>query len=152
MSLRNERQRQEEARLLPRAESQGEYDLDPNCDPESGSEGIAAQNQQIGGDRANGEKPYNENSFNSSGEAAIGGILRQLEEIHQDYLAYIEAHSARLRARLAEDDERRREAVSKIERLKQQIVERFGTNLEEEPDQSGQEETPGESSTDFETE
>lgn len=52
-----------------------------------------------------------------------GGILRQLKQIKEAHLAYVNAHTERLRARLAEDEQHRQQIIDDIDQLGQEIVE-----------------------------
>lgn len=57
------------------------------------------------------------------GEAVIGKILSQLRELREAHLAYVNAHSDRLRARLAEDEEHRSKIITDMDELEQQLLQ-----------------------------
>ncbi len=90
-----------------------------NGDSSSGARQLSQQdgNQQIGTNRTDRQTTFG----NASGKPD-GGIIGQLEEIEQEYLAYISAHEERLKARLAEDYVIKQEAIAKIRRLKQEVI------------------------------
>lgn len=54
---------------------------------------------------------------------SVGGILRQLKRAKESYLEYVNAHSERLRLRLAEDEAQRRQLQEDISRLEREIAE-----------------------------
>ena len=55
-------------------------------------------------------------------EATLGKILSQLEELREAHLAYVNAHTDRLRARLAEDEEHRSQILAGMDELREQII------------------------------
>lgn len=57
------------------------------------------------------------------GKTVIGKILSQLRELREAHLAYVNAHSDRLRARLAEDDEHRSKIITDMDALEQQLLQ-----------------------------
>lgn len=88
----------------------------PNADPYSNiSPG------QLGG--KDGNKPERSSGATSKESQAeseqrdIGGILRQLRNLQQTHLAYVDAHGERLRKRLAENQEHRQRIADDMQRL-----------------------------------
>lgn len=73
-------------------------------------------------------------SRNEGGEAAadFGKILSQLEEIREAHLAYLNAHTDRLRARLAEDDEHRQKLINDMDKLREAIILKMQLNASDE--------------------
>lgn len=68
---------------------------------------------RLGGDVGNGGEETR----------SIGGILRQLKRAKESYLEYVNAHSERLRLRLAEDEAQRKQLLDDIARLEREISE-----------------------------
>lgn len=93
---------------------------------------VHADGDNIGEDRRDGcpdgsesERSNRENFSTANtreGEANPGKILSQLEAIRAAHLAYINAHTDRLRARLAEDEEHRSKIITDIDELREQII------------------------------
>lgn len=54
---------------------------------------------------------------------SAGGILRQLKQIKEAHLSYVNNHTERLKARLAEDEEHRQNVIDDINILEKQIEE-----------------------------
>ena len=86
---------------------------------------VADESEEIGA------YPYSIFDPNSEGEncnrdgrnGGFGGILRQLRELRDEHLAFVDAHSERLRTRLAEDERHRKQIISKMALLERQIVQ-----------------------------
>lgn len=55
-------------------------------------------------------------------EACLGKILSQLRELREAHLAYVNAHTDRLRVRLAEDEEHRSQIMTGLDELEQEII------------------------------
>lgn len=65
-------------------------------------------------------------------EAIIGGILRQLRQLQEAHLAYIEAHGERLEARLADNRKHKQQIISDMEELEKGIRKLLETERKEE--------------------
>lgn len=51
----------------------------------------------------------------------VGGILRQLKQSMEEHLAYVDAHTERLKARLAEDEAQRRKLLAEMAALEEDL-------------------------------
>ncbi len=69
----------------------------------------------------------------------VGGILRQLKQTKESYLEYVNAHTERLKLRLAEDETQRKQLMDDIARLESEICE-----LEESESDLGLDSSPSE--------
>ena len=65
-------------------------------------------------------------------EAIIGGILRQLRQLQEAHLAYVEAHGERLEARLADNRKHKQQIISDMEELEKGIRKLLETERKEE--------------------
>jgi hypothetical protein len=65
-------------------------------------------------------------------EAIIGGILRQLRQLQETHLAYIEAHGERLEARLADNRKHKQQVIRNMEELEKEIHKLLETERKEE--------------------
>ena len=81
------------------------------------------QNQVDTGNRTwRSSTKESDNLTGNPGQAIIGGILRRLEQIEQDNLEFVEAHTSRLKARLAEDKKQKQKIVEGIQELKEEVL------------------------------
>lgn len=92
--------------------------IDSDGCKEVGSDGYIDRSEP---ERACGEICSGGGGSSSGAGFLDGGILGQLGKIKDEYLDYIRAHKERLKARLAEDEEKEKEAVSDLEKLEADI-------------------------------
>jgi len=83
------------------------------------------QSQRI--DRALGQR-----SGRKRGAADIGKMLRQLRQIRQTHLAYVEAHGQRLETRLKENREHHQKILGEMDRLEDELTKLIEQFKEEE--------------------
>lgn len=99
---------------------------------------VHADGDNIGEDRRNcdrdGSEPKRSDredfSSNEVGdrETTLGKILSQLRELREAHLAYINAHSDRLRMRLEEDERHRSAIIAGMDELEQQLILKMQQN------------------------
>lgn len=112
---RNQRDTTDESqRLGSLAEHSRSNWNDPNENADSPSEGQLATTDEF------------------TREAIIGGILRQLRQLQNAHLAYIEAHGQRLEARLAENRKHKQQTIRDMEELEKGIHKLLETERKEE--------------------
>lgn len=64
-----------------------------------------------------------ENSGGNDRAGGAGGIIRQLRELRDEHLGFVDAHSDRLKARLADDERHRKQIIEKMDLLERQIMQ-----------------------------
>lgn len=95
-----------------RIQEANEFDPNSYCGEE-----LRGISEAIGIERQRGSGAVCKNA-NQTRAQNIGGMMRQLSEIRQAHLAYVDAHAERLKKRLAENQEHRKtftETASKLE-------------------------------------
>jgi hypothetical protein len=65
------------------------------------------------------------------GEDVLGKILSQLRKLREEHLKYVNAHTERLKERLAEDEEHRQQIISEMDELEQEIILQLRGNEQE---------------------
>lgn len=92
-------------------------------DADTDSSASSRQRGEISGDKPLRANRANSTKFRAANYIDIfGKILRQLREIREAHLAYVNAHTERLRARLTEDEEYRQKIAENMDRLEQEIM------------------------------
>lgn len=111
------------------------------CNSEDAGEGLASVTHQGSGGGNDADTTSNADSTwrNSNGqdsaegyrEGNLGGIVSQLRELRDQHLAFVDAHTERLKARLADDEQHRKEIIEKMNQLECQIREYFGADIDD---------------------
>lgn len=108
---------EDKARGVRRKQDQIRIHADGDGIRETGHSSTTDGSKPKRGDRENFKEDDTE-----QGAEPIGKILSQLRELREAHLAYVNAHSDRLKARLAEDDEHRSQIVEGMDSLEQEIL------------------------------
>lgn len=96
---------------------------------------IRENRRNCSGDGSESQRSDREDFSRNEGREAtadFGKILSQLEEIREAHLAYLNAHTDRLRARLAEDDEHRQKLINDMDKLREAIILKMQLNASDE--------------------
>ena len=102
-------------------QGKGKPDADSIQHSEAGSLSRSDEHESERIDRALGEE-----SGGKRGTADIGKMLRQLKQIRQAHLAYVEAHGQRLEARLKENREHYQKILEEIDDLEDELTKLLG--------------------------
>ncbi|NET87941.1 MAG: hypothetical protein F6K45_07580 [Kamptonema sp. SIO1D9] len=97
----------------------------PNVPRRLGEVGRKSSNVGVEQDEASddaSEGRDNNRKTSKQGQESAGGILSQLRKIKKAHLQYVNAHSERLKARLAEDEIHRKEVIEEIAALEFELI------------------------------
>ncbi len=109
-----------------REESEVPVHADSNDLRETGQASTADGSEQKRGTRTTVKEAQSE-----QGEDAFGKILSQLRKLREEHLKYVNAHTERLKERLAEDEEHRQQLISEMDELEQEIILQLRGNEQE---------------------
>jgi|SRR4028119_591672 hypothetical protein len=109
-----------------REESEVPVHADSNDLRETGQASTADGSEQKRGTRTTVKEAHSE-----QGEDGFGKILSQLRKLREEHLKYVNAHTERLKERLAEDEEHRQQLISEMDELEQEIILQLRGNEQE---------------------
>ena len=111
-------------------EEASQCDHNRDSDKPFGSNGFANQHQSLGVGGTASEGNCEREQF--QGETGGGKkLINQLEEFFAGYLAYVESHEERLKARLDANHEQQQVMKDQFENLKQSLLQLVDTNSEQ---------------------